>query len=311
MIDISVIIINRNTRELLRAALRSVCESPVSTEVIVVDNASTDGSAEMMRKEFPAVRLIVNENNEGFAKPNNDAVRIAGGRYYFLLNSDARVCDKALERLVKFMDQNPAVGVCGPQLLNPDGTIQPSCRGFITLWTHFCDMLILDRIFPRSRIFASSVMTYFDHQMQREVDHIMAAAIVVRPEAVRNIGLFDERLSIHYNDIDFSHRMKEHGWKTVFYPEAQVVHHLGETTRRHNVRFELFDELYSNFFYYVRKHYGAATLLFFKLLMVIGFTPRVIYWFSRRLFSGNEKVREMAQFSLKSLLLGLTVWKLR
>ena len=148
MIDVSVIIVNRNTKELLRSALESLsgCDMPV--EAIVVDNASTDGSMEMLKSEFPSVKIIRNLRNEGFAKPNNDAVRVAAGRYFFLLNSDARLCGNALEKLVRFMDQHPETAVCGPQLLNPDGTIQPSCRGFITLWSHLCDMLILDRNLP-------------------------------------------------------------------------------------------------------------------------------------------------------------------
>ena len=154
-------------------------------------------------------------------------------------------------------------------------------------------------------------MTYFDHKTEREVDHIMAAAVIVRPEAVKRIGLFDEELSIHYNDVDFSRRVKKHGWKTIYYPEAQVVHYLGETTRRHNVKFELFKELYANLFYYVRKNYGLLSVVLFKLLIVVGFAPRTIFWYGCRLFSDKDYIREMSVFSLKSLLLGLTFWRTR
>ena len=310
MIDVSVIIVNRNTKDLLVSAIKSVASSTVSKEIIVVDNASEDGSAEMVKKHFCDVILLQNASNEKFAKPNNDAVRIAKGRYYFLLNSDAQLCEKALDKLVKFMDQNPEIAIAGPQLLNPDGTIQPSCRGFITLWSHFCDMFVLDRLFPHSKLFASSLMTYFDHKNTKEVDHIMAAAVIIRPEVVKKIGLFDEKLSLHYNDLDFSLRVKKNGWKIVFYPEAKVIHHMGETTRKHNLKLELFDEMFSNLFYFVRKNYGPLNVLFFKILIILGFIPRTFYWYCRKLFADNQKVSEMSRFSIKSIRAASTLWKL-
>lgn len=308
-VDVSVIIVNFNTQELLREALESVLDSTVSKEVIVVDNGSTDGSGEMVRREFTGVHLIANEKNEGFARPNNNAMSLARGRYLFLLNSDASLCPGALERLMSHMEDHLDIGMCGPQLLFPDGGVQRSCRGFISLWTHLCDMFVLDRIFPQSRLLAKSEMTFFDHKSIREVDHLMAAALLVRREVIESIGILDENLSIYYNDMDWSLRARKHGWKIVFLPDAKAFHHHGKTAQMLNVSFELFDELYDNVFYYFRKHYGAWSVVVYKLLMFMGFFPRSLYWSMRSLFDANDKVDYMRDFSWKSLYRTLQVWK--
>lgn len=309
-IDVSIIIVNFNTRDLLRNALKSVSKCAIQTEVIVVDNASTDGSAEMAREEFPEVKLILNKKNERFAKPNNMAMEIAKGRYYFLLNSDAEIFPDTLEILKTYMDSHCDVGVCAPQLVYPDGNIQPSCRGFITLWTHFCDMLILDRIFSNSKLFAKSEMTYFDHLSIREVDHVMAAAILVRREAVKDAGSLDENLSIIYNDLDWSLRIKKTGWKTVFYPKTQVIHHHSKTTKMMNKNFELFSELYSNVFYYFKKNYSKWSIVYYKLMMLVGFIPRMVFWLIRSIIKPTEEVNYMLQFCFRSVKIAAVFWRI-
>ncbi|MDI6809514.1 MAG: glycosyltransferase family 2 protein [Candidatus Eisenbacteria bacterium] len=309
MIDVSVIIVNMNTRELLRESLRSVFQSSVPKEVIVVDNASSDGSVEMVQQEFREVRLIRNNMNERFAKPNNDAMKIARGRYIFLLNSDAALKIMALELLVAYMDKNPNVGMCGPQLLNPDGSIQPSCKGFVSLWTHVCDIFLLDRLFPNSHVFAGSEMTFFDHNADREVDHVMAAAVIVRSEIVRDIGMFDERLSICYNDLDWSYRIKKSGWKIIFYPRAQVVHHSGQTVRPVTKDSDVFREQYENVLYYYEKHFGRITAIFYRLFLVIGFVPRMLYWHGRLIVDRSDRVGKRAQSSVRTFIFALPLWR--
>ncbi|MDP2209680.1 MAG: glycosyltransferase family 2 protein [Bacteroidota bacterium] len=310
VIDVSVIIINYNTRELLRESLRSVVNCTLTKEIIVVDNASTDGSVDMVREEFPEVKLLVNTKNERFAKPNNMAMKIAKGRYYFLLNSDATISPDTLDLLIKYMEIHSDVGVCAPQLIYPDGSIQPSCRGFITLWTHFCDMLILDRIFPKSKIFAKSEMTYFDHRTIKNVDHVMAAAILIRREAIIDVGLFDENLSINYNDLDLSYRIRQKGWEIVFYPEAQVIHHHSKTTKMMNSQFELFLELYSNVFYYFKKNFGKWSVVYYKLLMLVGFIPRTVYWLIRSIITPTQEVKYVLQFCFRSVKIAASFWRI-
>lgn len=256
MFDVSIIIVNYNTCDLLRQSLGSVYRSYINKEVIVVDNASTDGSVRMVQDEFPEVRLILNNQNYRFAKPNNVAMLIACGRYIFLLNSDASLYPNALENLIEYADGNPKIGICAPQLLYPDGSIQPSCRGNFTMWTHFCDMFALDRLFPKSKIFSKSEMSYFDHNSTREVDHVMAAAIIVRRQVIEDVGMFDENLSFVYNDLDWSMRIRKKGWKIVFYPKAKVFHHHSMTTKMLNKKFELSNEIFSD-------HYFSASFLKF------------------------------------------------
>lgn len=308
-VEVSVIIINYNTCDLLRECLRSVVSDSTPKEIIVIDNASTDGSVQMVKTEFPDVLLRINDKNERFAKPNNMAMKIAKGRYYFLLNSDATISPDTLEVLLNYLETHSDVGVCAPQLVYPDGSIQPSCRGFINLWTHFCDMLVLDRIFPNSKIFAQSEMTFFDHSSDKEVDHVMAAAILVRREAVRDAGSLDENLSIIYNDLDWSLRIKKAGWKTVYYPRTQVIHHHSKTTKMMNQQFELFFELYSNVFYYFKKNYGTLSVVFYKVLMLVGFLPRTLYWTIRFLFNPTQEFKYMLKFCVKSVRTALVFWK--
>ncbi len=301
MVDVSVIIVNLNSKELLRRCLLSVFNCKLSFEVILVDNGSTDGAIEMIEAEFPTVKLIKNRTNQLFARPNNEAMKIAQGRYYFLLNNDTYLKEDVLEELVSFMDKNLQVGIIGPQLLNPDGSIQPSCKGEITLWTHFCDALALDRLFPKSKHFASFEMSYFDHKTIREVDHIMAAAILVRKEAILKIGMFDEKLSLYLNDMDLSLRMRKAGWKILFYPQVQVVHYGGQTTSLLNQNFFLFDEMYNNVFYYYQKHFGTIGFVIYKLLLIIAFLFRIFYWSILYIFKSTPTNKHILKFSMKSL----------
>lgn len=305
MIDVSIIIVNHNRKELLAQCLWSVLESKVRKEVIVVDNASTDGSRELVEKQFPQLTLIRNSSNERFAKPNNDAMKTARGRYLFLLNNDAILQPGSLESLLAYMESHHEVGMVGPQLLNPDGSIQPSCLGFMSLRTHLFDMLALDRLFPRSPFFASMPMTYFDHATEREVDHVMAAALLVRVEAVRQVGLMDERLTIYYNDTDWSFRFKEAGWKRVFYPAAKVIHHGGQTTAMIKSAEGIVEEQYANTILYYRKRYGLTGVGAYRILLFFGFAARMIYWGVRTFLNKSEHNGWMLEFSLRSVRVAL------
>jgi len=294
---VSVIVVNYNTRDLLRQCLASLEESTVSREVLVVDNASTDGSAEMVEREFPAVRLTRNLTNEKFARPNNAAMRAARGRLFLLLNSDAALFRGALETLARRLLQDETIGAVGPQLIHPNGAIQRSCRGRMTLWSHFCDMTALDRLFPRSRLLAGSEMTWFDHDSPREVEHLMAAALLVRRETVERVGLLDERLTIYFNDMDWSIRMRRAGWKILYEPQARALHHGGMTTRPLDGRSEIFREQAQNLFYFYRKYYGPGGLLLFRVLLALGFLARLVFWSLRFLLHPSEDSARSLRFA--------------
>jgi GT2 family glycosyltransferase len=311
MPDVSVIIVNHNTVDLLSACLASLFagEPTLPMEVIVVDNGSTDGSVEMVRRDFQAVHLILNATNEGFARPNNAAMRVGTGRHFFLLNSDTEMIPGALTELVRFLDAHPEAGACGPKLVYPDGRLQYSIKGFPTLWTHFCDMTFLDKIFPRWPLFGRGEMRYYAYERSGEVDHVMAAAFLVRREVVDDIGLLDERFSIYYNDMDWCYRMVRRGWKVFYVATAQVIHHHGMTSAKINRNFAYFEELYSNIMLFYQKHYGRLSVVGYRLLLFPGFVVRTIGWSILSLLKPSERAAHMLTFSRKTLALAARFWK--
>lgn len=275
--DLSVVIVNRNTRALLRACLDSLVGLPdgVRTELIVVDNGSTDGSVELVRERFPQVQLIRNEENTGYAYPNNQGLEASTGRYVLLLNSDTEVRPFALARLVEFMERHPEAGACGPTLRYPDGSLQRSCYSFPSPRTTFSRMLALDALFPRSRVLGNQQLG-FDHACTAPVDALLGAALLVRREALEKVGPLDERFRIHYNDFDWCYRIRRAGWEVYFVHEAEVVHHSQATTKLENDRLQLQGEIVRNLFEYHRKHYGEAGVRWLRLWLLVGFGGRAL-----------------------------------
>jgi hypothetical protein len=309
--ECSIIIVNHNTCGLLRACLASLAadtDAP-SLEVLVVDNGSGDGSVPMVEMEFPQVRLLRNRENEGFARPNNVAMQQARGEWFFLLNSDAEVRPGALRALIEAMRQDPGAAAAGPRLVYPDGRLQPSAKGFPSLWTHFCDMFLLDRLAPRSRLFAAGEAGGFDYDRPGTADHLMAAAFLIRRSSAEQIGLLDERFRIYYNDMDWCYRAVRAGWRILYVPRAVVAHHLGQTVNAMNRDFAYFEELHNNTLLFHRKHHGAWTVPVYRLLLVLGFLPRAMAWGLLRALRGSERARLMWRYSLRTLGYGLRFWR--
>jgi GT2 family glycosyltransferase len=298
MTDISIIVVNLNTRELLQACLESVYAdgSAVSSEVIVIDNGSSDGSVDLVKERFPHVRLVTNRTNEGFARPNNVGMQMAKGRHVFLLNSDASLHPGTLGRLCEFLDSHPEAGACGPRLVYPDGRLQRSVKGFP------------DRLLPGSALVGKGEMAYFPYDRTGEVDHVMAAAFLVRREVLDDVGLLDERFSIYYNDMDWCYRMKKAGWRIFYVHDATVTHHGGKTVEQVNRSFERFDELYNNVMLFYYKRYGRWGVIAYKLLMVPGFLLRSAAWTARWMVERSDRARTMMTFSLRSLATGARFW---
>jgi GT2 family glycosyltransferase len=309
--DISVIIVNLNTRELLDACLASVERerATLSLEAIVIDNGSTDGSVAMVERTYPQTLLVKNARNEGFARPNNEGLRRAKGRHLLLLNSDTVVRPGAFRRMVDFLESHPDAGACGPRLIYPDGRLQYSAKGFPTLWTHFCDMSGLDRLFPRTVLFGSGELRSFDYDHAGTADHLMAAAFLVRRETYEKVGPLDERFAIYYNDMDWCYRMVQAGWKIWYVPDAVVEHHLGKTVGAVNKRFTFFTMLYNNVMFFYQKHYGRSSIIVYRLLLAAGFAVRCAIWSVRAVVQPSEANRHMRTFAFKSLLFGLAFWR--
>lgn len=297
--DLSVVVVNRNTRELLAECLESIraLAAPVRVEVIVVDNGSTDGSVERVRDEFPEVRLIENPENTGYAFPNNQGIEASRGRYLLLLNSDTVLRPGALARLVEFMDTHPEAGACGPLLRFPDGRLQRSCYSIPSPRTLLSSLLTLDRRFPRSRVFGNEHMG-FEHDHTGEVEALLGAALLVRREVLKEVGVLDEQLRIHYNDFDWCLRIREAGWKIYFVHDAEVIHHLQATTHAENRHLELQPELVRNLFDYFRKHYGESGLRWVRLWMLLGWGGRYVLLGGLRRIRREEPDRTASRYRL-------------
>jgi GT2 family glycosyltransferase len=262
----------------------------------------------MVRQVFPEVRLIVNAKNEGFARPNNVGMQMASGRQLFLLNSDAALHPGALAKLSAFLDTTPDAGACGPRLVYPDGRQQRSVKGFPSLWTHLCDMFLLDKIFPHSVLFGRGEMGFFSYDKTQEVDHVMAAAFLVRREVLTTAGAFDERFSIYYNDMDWCYRIKAQGWKVYYVHDAVVTHHGGITVAAVNQDFSYFHELYENVMLFYQKRYGRPGIIAYKLILAAGFLLRSLAWSLRWLVQRSGHAHMMMTFSWKSLATGIRFW---
>jgi N-acetylglucosaminyl-diphospho-decaprenol L-rhamnosyltransferase len=196
-------------------------------EIIVVDNASSDGSAEMVQREFPDVQLIANAANRGFGAAANQGLKQAKGRYLLVLNADVRAMPGALARLVEFMDTHPEAAACGGQLRYPDGRIQPSCASELTLWAVFCEQFFLARLFPRTRLFGGYWRTWWDFNATIEVEQVMGACLCLRRLPNGNPPLFDEDYFLYCEDTDLCYRLRQAGGRIFYVHDAVFVHHLG------------------------------------------------------------------------------------
>jgi N-acetylglucosaminyl-diphospho-decaprenol L-rhamnosyltransferase len=261
--NLSIVIVNWNTRDLLEQCLRSVFMHPPQGdfEVWVVDNASNDGSREMVQERFPSVHLLANNNNPGFAHANNQAIRQTCGKYILLLNPDTVVLPGALERLVKFMDETPDAGGAGSRLLNPDRTLQVSCYPRPTLFREFWRMFHLDAIHH----LGTYPMRQWSLETNQEVDVLMGACLILRCETFTQVGYLDEDYFIYSEEVDLCYRVQQAGWRLYWVPQAQVIHYGGQSTQL--VAQEMFLRLYQGKVLYFRKHYGGLAAQIYKLIL--------------------------------------------
>jgi GT2 family glycosyltransferase len=225
--SVSVVVVTFNALPWVERSLESVH----GHETIVVDHGSTDGTLELVRERFPNARLIQQEN-KGLGGGSNSGMRVASGDWFLLLNSDAWALEDAVERLVAVGERHPDAGIVGPRLLNTDGSLQRSVRGFPTLWRLATEYLFLRKLAPRSRILNAFYGAGFDHDEEREAEFLMGACLLVRREAADTVGLFDEDFFMFSEETDWCYRFRQTGWKVIFSPEAEFVHVGGATTRQ-------------------------------------------------------------------------------
>jgi GT2 family glycosyltransferase len=312
-LDLSVIILNWNTCALLEKCLRSlVCpQCGIEVEVIVVDNASGDGSREMVLREFPQVTLITNTKNVGFGAGNNVAVPQAHGRYVLFLNSDTVVMDGALAALVAYGDANPDIGILGPKLLNGDGSLQYSCRRYPNLATGFFRNTPLGRLFPKNRFATDYLLQDWDHATPRDVDWVSGAALMMRRELINQIGTFDEDYYMYCEDVDLCWRANHASrpadvtsvqnripqtdnndasiqnpksktqnpepvicWRVTYFPDSVIYHLIGKSSDQAPTRMTY--EFHRSQYLFYRKHYAAATPLLLRPIIPVGIALRAV-----------------------------------
>ena len=266
MIELSIIIVNFNVKEYLRNTLLSLYETDkrINIEVIVVDNASTDQSADMVRKEFPDVMLIENEINVGFAKGNNIALKKCSGKYILLINPDTIVRKDTLSKMIDFFKITPDCGAAGCKVLNPDKSLQLACRrGFPTPFTAFSKLTGLSTLFTNSRLFGRYNLTYLDPEETNVVDAISGSFMMIRRNAYEQVGILDEDFFLYGEDIDWCYRIKQKGWKIYYYPETEIIHFKGKSSGKGPVNAE--KEFYRSMILFVEKHYNNKIYILWML----------------------------------------------
>ena len=256
MLDLSIIIVNYETKNLLEQCLNSIYSENYhfSYEVSVVDNDSKDSSIEMVKKKFPQVKLIENRNNLGFAAANNQALRRSNARYLLLINPDTVVLPDSLNVMMEFMDEHPEAGIAGCKLLNPDYSLQYSCRKFSNFATFFLRGIHLDSIFPNNTILRKYMMFDWDHNEVREVDWVLGSCMMVRRKAIGQVGRLDENFVLYFEDQDWCYRMWKHGWKVYYVPQAQMIHYYQRRSAKQFLNVSTWTHIKS-MLYFFKKHY--------------------------------------------------------
>ena len=277
--DISIIIVNWNTRDLLHNCLESINKTinGISYEIIVVDNASEDGSAAMLRDMHPQVRLIQNTENRGFGAANNQAMHVMAGRYALLLNSDTVLTENAVYELFSFMENHPeAAMVCG-QLLNADGSKQNSIAAFPGLLTLLTNTSLLEYLLPKK--FPSK---RYEHRQPVEIDSAIGACLLVRKAAIDAVGLFDERYFFFFEETDWAYQMKQAGWKLYHVPTAFIYHLQGQSIGR-DVRSRI--EFYRSRYQFFRKWKSRPYYILVRLVIFLRLCVNWLLTSAANLFS--------------------------
>jgi len=297
--DLSIIMVTWNSRVDIAKCLESLeafCTGS-DFEIILLDNASDDGTADYVTAHFPNVHVKASKVNTGFARGNNLAAQKAAGRYLLFLNPDTWVDEDIVSAMVHFLDSHPQAGACAPRILNPDGSLQRGAmRTLPTLETLLYELSGLSRLFPRSRRFGRYMMTWWDHNDQREVEQPAGACIAMRREVFAQIGGFDEGYFMYYEDVELCHAVLAAGWKIYFLPQTQVYHRGGQSASQAVQK--NFPEFYRSQYRYFRRRHGRLAAWVAKLLVGVAelgklaalspllpmerFLPPAKYWRNRR-----------------------------
>jgi N-acetylglucosaminyl-diphospho-decaprenol L-rhamnosyltransferase len=295
-LDLSVIIINWNTKKLLLDTIASIYTNlpdPYNLEIIVVDNGSSDGSPEALLATFPQVHLIANPDNRGFSPANNQALRIASGRYSLLLNSDTLIQPNSLKQVIEFMDSHPSAGLCGVQVLNADGTFQGSYAGYLNLGREFLILTGLGR-----RLVNPHYPSYGPAQSQqtKTVPTIQGAFMFARTTALAQIGWLDEGFFMYGEENDLSLRLRHAGWEVYYLAEVKLIHLGGQSTRKNATK--MVWQLQQSKVRLFKKHYGLLPALLLKLLVCLAVLAKLLPAYAQQLLPRRrEQVTKWCNWS--------------
>jgi N-acetylglucosaminyl-diphospho-decaprenol L-rhamnosyltransferase len=291
--DVSVIIVSRNTRVLLAESLASVVADSdrLAVEVSVVDNASTDGSVEMVRDRFPQAHLIANSENVGFARANNQALVEATGQYLLLLNSDARLAPGSLTELIRWADNKPKAGIVGVKLLNPNGSFQAAWNRFPTPISAWLEPWGLWAWLTRNPYYPSCPPDLAVDA--RPCDWVGGACLLARAEAVRQVGYLDERFFLNGEEVDWCYRMHQAGWQVWYTPSIEVVHHGGASGNRKE--FQALARLYHSKVAFIGKHYGRLTAEVLVVSLRLSALAKAGLWLMRSILLGKPPDSELSR----------------
>jgi len=269
---LSICIVSWNVRELLKKCVDSICKNPPSCgfEIIITDNDSKDGTAELLITKYPQVRLIENRNNLGFSAGNNQAIKASTGDYVLILNPDTEVLTGSLDKLAEFLDTHPEAAIVAPKLLNPDKSLQRSCMGFPTLGAMAMRQLFIEQLWPGNPYTKKYMMANFEYDRITEVDQPMGACLLIRREVLNKVGLFDEHSFMFFDEVDLCYRTKNAGWKIYFTPDATIIHHGGSSIKKWGA-LNLSKHWTRSRNYYFKKNYGiwALWILYFTDLLKV------------------------------------------
>ncbi len=279
-IKISVIIVNYNVKSFLEQALLSLRRAlkNIPAEIFVVDNASIDGSAAMIRQRFKEVQLIENDKNLGFSAANNQAIQKAGGDFIALLNPDTVVQEDTFVKLLQFFDENEQASMATCKILNPDGSFSVDCRHSVpTPLTAFWKLIGFSSLFPKNKIFGKYNLTYLDENETYQVEAISGSFMMMRKEVVDQIGLLDETFFMYCEDIDYCHRINQSGGQIYYVPDSQIIHYKGESTKKNNLDYVI--TFNRSLYQFYKKHYQQKYVFPFKLLIILGIIFRGLFIF--------------------------------
>lgn len=292
MKELGICIITRGSRENVLTCLASLFEQTQTSnmDVVVVDNDSRDGTVEEIRAQFPTVRLIANNKNLGYAKAVNQGLKILDARYLVLLNPDAIVMNQALDSLVKFMDENPKVGICGPKVLNQDGTVQyQSRRGEPRPWNVFSYFLGLSNLFPNDPRFSGYLLTYLDNDRVNEVTAVSGSCMMIRKQVIADIGYLDERYFAYQEDTDYCVHAWQSGWTVCYVPTAEVIHYGGKGGSSINPYFGVY-HWHRSYYLYYQKNLAKDYPFWFHPLYYLAMLIKLVLSFIGLFFSRNKIV---------------------